>query len=58
MGKGNRNRLDRAEAVTEPKKASAKVKKARKPMSKTLKVTIPAGIDNGQTISPRVRWRF
>lgn len=44
MGKGNRNRLDRAEAVTEPKKASAKVKKARKPMSKTLKVTIACAL--------------
>ncbi len=44
MGKGNRNRLDRAEAATEPKKASAKVKKARKPMSKTLKVTIACAL--------------
>ncbi|HBF15769.1 MAG TPA: hypothetical protein DDW30_08885 [Clostridiales bacterium] len=44
MGKGNRNRLDRAEAVTEPKKTSAKVKKARKPMSKTLKVTIACAL--------------
>ncbi len=44
MGKGNRNRLDRAKAATEPKKASAKAKKTRKPMSKALKVTVACAL--------------
>lgn len=40
MGKGNRNRLDRMGAETEPKKSAPKAKKAHKPLGKTAKVTI------------------
>ena len=40
MGKGNRNRLDRTDAVKESKKAAPKIRKTRKPMAKTVKVTV------------------
>ncbi len=40
MGKGTRNRIDRAETVKEPKKVASKPKKTGKPMSKNAKVVI------------------
>lgn len=40
MGKGNRNRLDRIDAASEPKKTPQKAKKRRKPMGKAAKVAI------------------
>lgn len=38
MGKGTRNRLDRADTVAEPKKAAPRAKKTRKPFGKTAKI--------------------
>lgn len=44
MGKGNRNRFDRSDAVTEPKKVAPKAKKAHKPLAKTAKVAIACAL--------------
>ena len=40
MGKGNRNRLDRMDAVKESPKAAPKAKKPRKPLAKGVKIAI------------------
>lgn len=44
MGKGNRNRLDRTDAVKEPKKIAPKVKKPRKALAKSAKIAIACAL--------------